>query len=192
MNRLGFFLILLLSFSASAEEFTFPTTWPLQGRTQLKTIWENGQPRWLVARWADQKGIINCSNPWPLGQYLGTLPNEWTDIESVGVNFALRGLLRQLTDAEKKDCITTNIPASFVPVVVTPPVPPVVTTSWKVAVNGIVLTRPMKNPDFTDMKERATVGEPCEPEVIKILNTKQSWHFTKSTTGVRGLAVCEL
>jgi hypothetical protein len=128
---------------------------------------------------------------------LGILPTDWNDIEIIFANVSAKNFVDNgLTDAQKKDCGTNKIPNSWLDKVANlPPAPtptPVPTTSWKVAVNGTVLTRPMKNPDFTDMKERAKVGDPCELEIIKTYTTKQSWHFTKSTTGVRGLAVCEV
>jgi hypothetical protein len=167
---------------------------PQNGKSQVRTEWANGKPIKLWLRWIDDKAFIQCF--WfDLGQYVGMLPTEWKNLEDVANNVAMKNLFDSvLTDAQKKDCYQTAIPDAWKvaqqTTPIAPPLPPA--STWVVAVNGIVLTRPMKNPDFTDMKERAKVGDPCELEIIKTYTTKQSWHFTKSTTGVRGLAVCEV
>lgn len=113
-------------------------------------------------------------------------------------------------DAQK----TTPISPPLPPVPTPPPAP-----SWKVAVNNDAPDRPMKSgpvyeaclvdnavtdkklcdapPYWVDLKsgstvQRAKVGEPCEDKVVKTYTTKQSWHYSKSTAGIRGLVVCEL
>jgi hypothetical protein len=161
-----------------------------------KTKWENNKPAKAWCRWLDSKNNILCF--WiPIGQELGALPTEWTPVEVIAANMAAKGLVTVgLTDEQKKDC-TSKISNAWLDQIANlppapTPVPPTPVPSWKVAPNGVFLDRPMKDINFVDLKVRAKVGDPCEPEIIKTLNTKQSWHFTKSTTGVRGLAVCEI
>jgi hypothetical protein len=196
MNRLGVLMVLMLICqNLKAELPSFPTL----GFTQAKTEWTNGKPSTLWLRWLDAKNNILCYH-FSLGQELGILPTDWKDIEVIILDVASHNLVDNgLTDVQKKDCFTTKVPNSWLdkmanvpPAPVPTPVPPTPVPSWKVALNGTTPDRPMKDINFVDLKVRAKVGDPCEPEIIKTITTKQSWHFTKSTTGVRGLAVCEI
>jgi hypothetical protein len=186
-------LVLISAFAFTLEAGADLPQLPQNGKSQLRTEWSNGKPSKLWLRWIDDKAIIQCF--WfDLGQYVGMLPTVWKNLEDVAADIAIHNLFdSKLTDAQQKDCYQTGIPDAWkVAQQTTPIAPPLPAITWTVAVNGIYLDRPMKDINFVDLKVRAKVGDPCEPEIIKTITTKQSWHFTKSTTGVRGLAVCEI